>query len=158
MRRLFIIISVLFFAFALLFPACGGMQKSQMPLETLKAYNQASKEKDAATMKSLLSKGSMKMAQDEAKAQNVAVDEIVQREPLYSPGQTTVKIRNQQIAEDQASIEIENSYGTWDKVFFVKEDGEWKVAKERAAEEILKQVEEENKKTGEEFNQSRQQQ
>lgn len=158
MKRLIIIISILFLALALLFSACGGNSKSQTPLETLKAYNQASKEKDATRMKSLLSEGSMKMAQNEAKAQNVPVDEIVQREPLYSPGQTTVKIRNQQIAEDQASIEIENSYGSWDKIFFVKEDGEWKIAKERAAEEILKQVEEENKKTEEEYNQLRQQQ
>lgn len=154
MKRLFIIISILFFALAL--SVCGGNSKSRTPLETLRAYNQASKEKDAATMKSLLSSRSIKMAENEAKAQNVPVDEIVQREPLYSPEQTIVKIRNQQIEEDQASIEVENSHEIWDKVFFVKENGEWKIAKERAAEEIIKQVEEENRKTEEQYNQSKQ--
>lgn len=142
--------------FAFLLFACAENQKSQTPLDTLKAYNQAIKEKDTAAMKSLLSKGSIKMAQEEAKAQNVSLDEIVQRETLYSPGQTTVKIRNQKIEGEKASIEVENSYGAWDVVPFVKEDGKWKIAKERYADELLKQAEEDNKRLDEQMNRGRQ--
>lgn len=155
MKRLFQTISILFFAFALF--ACGGEKtKEQMPLDTLKAYNEATKENNAAKMKALLSKGSMKMAEDEAKSQNVSVDEIVMRETFYSPGQTKVEIRNQKIEGEKASIEVKNSYGTWDIVPFVKEDGEWKIAKDRYAEELMKQVEENNKRLDEQINQSRQ--
>ena len=137
---------------ACLLSACGENPKPEAPLDTLKAYNQAVKEKDTATIKSLLSSGSIKMAQDEARAQNVSADEILQRETLYSPGQTTVKIRNQNIEGDQARIEVENSSGIWEIVFFVKENGKWKIAKERYEEEMLKQAEEADRRIDEQIN------
>ena len=139
-----------------LFAACGEPEKTPTPLDALKAYNQAIKEKDAAKIKNSLSKASLKMAQDEAGAQNISVDEIVGRETLYSPIQTTVKIRNQKIAGETATIEVENSYGTWDVVPFVKEDGRWKIAKERYADELMKQSQEDNRLLDEQINKSRQ--
>jgi hypothetical protein len=136
--------------------ACAREEKSATPLETLKAYTQAIKKKDTAEMKSLLSKGSIKMAQDEAKEQNVSVDEVIKKETLFSEDQRTVEFRNEKTEKDTATIEMKNSYGTWDIVPFVKEEGKWKIAKERYADELLRQAEEDNKRLDEEKNKSRQ--
>ena len=51
--------------------ACAASEKPSTPLETLKAYTAAIKKKDTTTMKLLLSDASIKMAEQEAKAQNV---------------------------------------------------------------------------------------
>ena len=149
--------TILFFLFASLTFACGAENRAplQTPLDTLKAYNQAIKEKDTAAMKSLLSKGSIKMALEEAKVQNVPVEEVLGKETLYSPGQTTVKIKNQKIEGESATIEVENSFGTWDVVPFVREDGKWKIAKERYADELMKQAEEDNKRFDEQMKRER---
>lgn len=135
--------------------ACAAPEKTETPLDALKIYNQAVRDKDAARIKDHLSKGSLKMAQDEAAAQNVSIDEIVQRETIYSPSQRSVKVRNQKIDGDRATIEVENARGAWDVVPFVREDGTWKIAKDRYADELMKQVEEENKRRGEEIDRER---
>jgi hypothetical protein len=147
---------ILFLFFALLLFACAREEKPSTPLETLKAYTQAIKKKDAAQMKSLLSKGSIKMAQDEAKAQNLPLEEVIKRETLFSEDQRTVEFRNEKITGETATIEMKNSYGTWDIMPFVKEDDKWKIAKERYADELMKQAEEDNKRLDEEINKSRQ--
>lgn len=139
-----------------LFACAAREEKPATPLETLKAYTQAIKKKDAAQMKALLSKGSIKMAQDEAKEQNVPLEEIIKRETLFSEDQRTVEFRNEKIMGETATIEMKNSYGTWDIMPFVKEDGKWKIAKERYADELMKQAEEDNKRLDEEINKSRQ--
>ena len=140
----------------LLLASCGESPKPEAPLDTLRAYNQATKEKNTAAMRALLSKGSIKMAEGEARAQNVSVDEILQRETLYSPGQTTVRFRNQSIEGEEARLEVENSIGAWEVVFFIRENGKWKIAKERAAAELLKQAEEADRELDEKINRSRQ--
>jgi hypothetical protein len=150
--KLFRVCLILLFASA--FAGCGE-EEPNTPLETLKTYSQAVKKKDAGEMKELLSKGSIKMAQDEAKAQNVSLDEIIKKETLFSEDQRTAEFRNQKIEGETASIEIKNQYGTWDIVPFVKEDGKWKIAKERYADELLKQAEEDNKRLDEQIKQSR---
>ena len=141
---------------AFLFGSCASEQKPSTPLETLKAYTQAIKKKDTAAMKSLLSKGSIKMAQDQAKNQNVPVDEIIQNETLFSPDQKALEYRNEKTEGDSATIEVKNSFGSFDRIPFVKEDGAWKISKERYAEEILKQAEKHSKKLDEQINQGRQ--
>ena len=155
MKRLFQTISILFFAIALF--ACGKTEpKPQTPLDALKAYTAAIKKEDVARMKTLLSKGSLKMAEDEAKAQNTTIDDVIKRETLFSQDQKTVEFRNEKTEGDQATIEMKNAYGTWDIVPFTKEDGEWKIAKDRYADELMKQAEESNRQLDEQINQSRQ--
>ncbi len=107
-------------------------------------------------MKRFLSKGSLKMAQDEAREKSVSLDEIVQKETLFSESQSTLEYRNEKTQDDTATIEVKNFYGTWDIVPFVKEDGRWKIAKERYAEELMKQADEDNKRLDEQINQGRQ--
>lgn len=136
--------------------ACASDQKSASPRETLRLYTLAIKKKDTAGMKALLSKGSIKMAEDQAKAQNSPVDEIIQNETLFSPDQRALEYRNEKIEGDTATIEVKNSYGSFDRIPFIKEDGVWKIAKEKYAEEFMKQAEEADKKIDEQINQGRQ--
>jgi hypothetical protein len=151
--RLYQIFLILFLAAWL--TACAPQQKEQTPFETLQTYTQAIKKKDIAKMKALLTKASLKMAEDEAKAQNVSVDEILMRETIFSPDQKTLKFRNEKIDGDNATIEVENPFGGFDRVPFIKEDGIWKIAKEKIADEMLKQAEEDEKKLNDQINQGK---
>lgn len=135
----------------LILTACTETQKLETPLDSLKVYTQAIKKKDTATMKSLLSKGSLKMAGDEAKSQNISPDEVLQRETLFSPDQKALEYRAEKIDGDTATIEVKNSFGGFDTVPFVKEDGRWKIAKEKYAEEIMKQSDEDMKRLDEQI-------
>ena len=146
-RIFLILISALFFACA------SGENKAETPLDTLKAYMQAIKKKDPTEMKLLLSKGTLKMAEDEAKAQNTTVDDIIKRETLFTEAQKTVEFKNEKIDGDRATIEVKNSFGSWDVVPFNREEGEWKIAKERYVEEQMKKSEEEMRRLDEEFRQ-----
>lgn len=124
------------------------------PLETLKAYTVARKKKEPEKMKLFLSKGSLKMSEDEAKAQNRPLDEVILNETLIAENQREVKFRNEKIEGESARIEIQNMYGSWDVIPFIKESGYWKIAKEKFAEERQRQVEEEMKKMDQQINET----
>ena len=125
--------------------SCTGERGPATPLETLKTYTKAYKHKDAASMKVILSKDSLKMSEQEAKAQGVSVDEIVKRETLFNPDQTTVEFRNEKAEGDRATLEVKNSFGVWETVPFVKEDGVWKIDKKEYADQMLQDIEQSDK-------------
>lgn len=141
---------------ACLFAACAGTQEPSTPFQTLEAYTKAIKRKDPTTMKLLLSKESLKMHQQEAQAQNVPLDEIVLRETLFSPGQKSLKYRNEKIEGDRATIEVENSFGAFETVQFVKEDDVWKIDKQGFANQIEQQILQDNQELDRIINQGRQ--
>ena len=117
--------------------ACStGQKKTLTPLETLKAYGSAYKKKDLTAMKLLLSQETLQMHEQEAKAQNVTVDDIVKRETLFSEKQTSADFRNEKTEDDKASIEMKDSTGIWNTVQFVKEDGVWKIDRRAFANKI----------------------
>ncbi|HRH41888.1 MAG TPA: hypothetical protein PKY82_09610 [Pyrinomonadaceae bacterium] len=147
---------ILFICLALLMISCRSADTPQTPLDTLKTYLQAIKKKDVSKMKALLSEGSIKMATEEAKAQNIAVDEVILRETLFTADQKTLKFRNEKIDGDNATIEVETSPNLFDRVPFVKENGIWKIAKDKFADEIQKQSDEEMKKLDDKINEGRQ--
>jgi hypothetical protein len=136
--------------------ACAGSLSPSTPIGTLKAYTTAIKKKDTTTMKLLLSDASIKMAEQEAKAQNVTLDDIVKRETLFSESQSSLKYRNEKIEGDKATIEVANSFGSFDTVPFVKEEGSWKIDKQGFANQLLQQMDEQNKKFDDIINQGRQ--
>ncbi|MDQ3797854.1 MAG: DUF4878 domain-containing protein [Acidobacteriota bacterium] len=146
-RTFLILISALFLS------CTSSASKPETPLDTLKAYMQAIKKKNPTEMKLLLSQGSLKMAEEEARAQNTTVDEIIKRETLFTETQKTVEFKNEKIEGDRATIEVKNAYGSWDIVPFNREDGEWKIAKERYVEEQMKKTEEEMRRLDEQFRQ-----
>jgi hypothetical protein len=135
----------IFFLFAFAFVACEE-SKPATPLETLKTYTQAIKKKDTATMKRLLSSGSLKMAEQEAKAQGAPLDTIIERETLFSAAQTTVEFRNEKLDADKATIEMKDSMGMWNTVPFVREEGAWKIDKQSLANQMMQEIEQENNK------------
>lgn len=139
---------------AFMFFACAD-SKPSTPFNTLEAYTQAIKKKDTATMKRLLSAGSIKMAEQEAKAQNVALDEIIKRETLFNAEQTTVKFRNEKIDGDKATIEMMNSFDVWNTVPFVREEGVWKIDKQSVANQIMQEVEQRDKEIDDIFKRNR---
>ncbi len=126
--------------------ACAGKFVSSTPLETLKAYTLAIKKKDSTQMKLLLSDASIKMAEQEARAQNVTLDEIMKRETLFSETQRSVEFRNEKVDGDQATIEMKNSFNAWTTVPFVREEGVWKIDKQGFANQMMQQIEGENNK------------
>jgi hypothetical protein len=127
--------------FAIFLAACSGERQPATPLETFKTYTKAFKQKDVASMKVLLSKDSLKLNEQEAKAQGVSVDEIIKRETLFNPDQTTVEFRNEKIDGDKATLEVKGPSG-WETVPFVREDAVWKIDKKSWADPILRQEEE----------------
>lgn len=130
-------------------------QRPATPKETFMTYIKALKAKDYTTMKLLLSDATIKMHEKEAKAQGVTVDDIVKRETLISEKQTAVEYRNEKIDGDKASIQVKNSYGSWESVPFVREDGVWKIDKQGYADQMLKDIEDSEKKLDELINGNR---
>ena len=135
---------ILLFTVASAAVACGE-SKPATPLETFKTYTKAIKAKDTTTMKLLLSSGTMKMHEQEAKAQGVTVDDVVKRETLFSESQKMVEFRNEKIEGDKATLQVKNAYGSWETVPFVREDGVWKIDKQGYAEQMIKDMDESNR-------------
>lgn len=108
-------------------------------------------------MKLLLSSESIKMHEQEARAQNLTVDDIVKRETLFSEGQRKVEFRGEKIEGDKATLEVKTSYGTWETVPFVREDSVWKIDKKGYADRFIQDIEQENQRVDEMMNQDRQQ-
>jgi hypothetical protein len=135
--------------------ACGGNKQPATPVETLKAYTIALKSKDTTMMKLLLSEGTLKIHQDEAKAKGVTLDEIVSQQSLFPADQRVFSYRNEKIEGDKASVEVENSFGGWDKVILVKEGGAWKIDRKSSTDQMINDIEEQNRKMDEIFDQER---
>ena len=152
MRFLYInlLISIVLFGVS-----CTAEPKPDTPLESFKAYVNAVKQKDTTRMKLLLSSESIKMHEQEAKSQNLTLDDIVRRETLFAEGQKTVEFRNQKIEGDNATLEVKNSFGSWETVPFVREDNEWKIDKKGYADRLIQESDQRNQQMDDLLNQGR---
>jgi hypothetical protein len=112
--------------------ACSGVGSS--PTATLKAYFEAMQKKDAAALKKTLSKGTLEMFEQFAKAQSPpkTLDEALQTGLSSTTNTDSNKMpetRNEKIDGDKATLEVKNDKtGQWETVPFIKEDGNWKIA------------------------------
>ena len=132
--------------------ACSGEQKPATPIETFITYTKAFKKKDIKTMKLLLSTATIKMHEQEAKAQGVTLDDIVKRETMFSEKQTSVEYKNEKIDGEKATLEVKTVAGIWETLPFVREDGVWKIDKQGYADKMIKDIEEQqNRKFGDPF-------
>jgi hypothetical protein len=157
MRRFNLLLIVTILAVGgLLMPACSSERQPATPVETFQTYVKAFKKKDITTMKLLLSKDTIKMHEQEAKAEGVNLDDVVKRDSMLGEGQTTVEYRNEKIDGDKATLEYKNSYGIWERIPFVKEDDEWKIDKKGYADQIEREVEQNNQQFDEMLNKGRQ--
>jgi len=148
--------SVFIFAIVTMFvSSCSRDTKPATPYETFATYTKAINKKDTTTMKLLLSSESMKMHEQEAKAQNVTVDEIVKRETLFREGQRKLEFRNEKIDGDNATLEVKTADDRWETVPFVREDGVWKIDKKGYRDRMMQDIEQENQQAEDEINRDR---
>jgi hypothetical protein len=135
--------------------SCAGEKKPDTPIESFKAYVNAVKQRDTTRMKLLLSSESIKMHEQEAKSQNLTLDDVVRRETLFTEGQKTVEFRNQKIEGDKATLEVKNSFGSWETVPFVREDDEWKIDKKSYADRLMQEIQQNNQQMDDLINQGK---
>jgi hypothetical protein len=148
-------LKVIIFAVAILNFSCAE-EKRSTPFGTFEAYTKAIKRKDTETMKSLLSDASIKMHEQEAKSQNLNLDEIVKRQTLFGENQTRVEFRNEKIEGDRAALEIKNAYSMWQKVPFIRENGAWKIDNQGFADQMMQEFDQKSKELDNIINQGRQ--
>lgn len=147
---------ILILSAALAHLGCGSNEmRPSTPFETLKSYTLAIKKKDTTAMKILLSDASIKMAEQQARAQNSTLDDVVKDEKLFAQTQDRLEYRKEKIEGDRATIEIKNAAGSWDTVDFVLEEGIWKIDKQAMANRMLQQSEQDQKRMDDIFNQGR---
>ncbi|MEO6334602.1 MAG: DUF2950 family protein [Pyrinomonadaceae bacterium] len=140
---------------AVLIAACASESKPTTPVESFKAYVNAVKQKDTTRMKLLLSSESIKMHEQEAKSQNLTLDDIVKRETLFTEGQKTVEFRDQKIEGEKATLEVKNSFGSWETVPFVREEDGWKIDKKGYADKLMQDIEQDNHQMDDLINQGK---
>lgn len=119
---------------------------SGSPTETLKALNEASKAKNPDAIKKTLSKGTIDLIKESATNQKKSVDELL-KEDDGAPFKELPEMRNEQINGNTATVEVKNKVSSeWEKIPFVVEDGEWKVALDKYLKELEKRFAEEMSK------------
>jgi hypothetical protein len=79
--------------------------QTKSPTEVLKTLNEASKSKDVAAIKNSVSKGTLNLIDESAKAQNTTVDELLKKEN-GAPFKDLPEMRNEKIEGDTATIEL----------------------------------------------------
>jgi hypothetical protein len=111
------------------------------PSAAFQSYFEAQKRKDIPAMKQTLSKTSLAMMEASAKQQQLTLDKLIQKQ-LDNPAAKVDKMpqtRNEKITGDAATLELQNEDANrWDTMYFVKEDGAWKIALDRTIEEMLR--------------------
>ena len=125
-------------ALALVAGACskGG---GATPTETAKAFYEASKSRDVAGIKNNLSKGSIAMMESFAQMSGKSLDDFL-KDPQSSKPPGAFEARNEVITGDTATLEVKDEKGGWDKIPFVKENGQWKIALDKAFEQGLSEM------------------
>ena len=143
---------IIVISLAAMLAGCGAA-KPATPVETFKTYVKATAKKDTAAMRLLLSEGTLKMHEKEAVAQGVTVNDIVARESLFSENQRAVEFKDEKIDGDKATLLLKNSNSKkWETVFFVRENGEWKIDKQSSADQLMREIEEEQRQRFDQFN------
>ncbi len=130
-------------AASLLLAGCSANQPADdTPAGVLKRYTEASQKQDVATMKSLLSKGSIEMLETSAKDEKLTADDILRKEAAV-PIKKMPETRNEKIEGDRATLEVTNDVtGQFETYYFVRENGAWKLARDKYVEEIRRVYEE----------------
>ncbi len=113
------------------------------PTATFKAFFEAQKKKDVAAIKKTLSKASLDMMEKAAREQKKTVDEAL-KEGLENPASKADKVpatRNEKIDGNNATLEVQDEESKkWETMYFVKEDGSWKIALDKTIKEALKNL------------------
>ncbi len=104
--------------------------KAQSPAEAYKMLYAAVKAKDKATIKGLMSKGSLGLAEMSAGQQKKSIDQILEN-GLVAPtlADSITEMRDERIKDSFGAVEVFNPKDNrWEDLPFVMEDGGWKLA------------------------------
>lgn len=104
--------------------------KAQSPTEAYKLLYAACKAKDIPTIRALMSKSSLGLAEFSASQQKKSVDKVLEN-GLVAPtlADTLSEIRDERIKDNYGAVEVFNPKDNrWEDLPFVLEDGGWKVA------------------------------
>ncbi len=112
------------------------------PTDTVRAFNDAVIKKDAARIRAFLSRGSIKLLEKSAKEQGRTVNDILTTDE-GSPMPVEREMKNEVIEGNNATVEVKNSVlGSYDKMFLVKENGNWRIALDKIEEEMIRKLNE----------------
>jgi len=106
----------------------SACNKSMSPTDTLKAYYDAAKKKDIDTVKKYLSRSSLQMMEEFAKAQGKTLDQMFQEGANRDAQMPTPEFSNEKINGDNATVDIKVPNQPMITMQMVKEDGMWKLA------------------------------
>ena len=131
--------------FAVFIIGCGNNSQPRTPSETLQALSEAGKNKDAAGVKKLLSKGSLELLEKSAKTQNETSDALLTKEG-GAPFQKISVGGDETIEGDTAIVTVKNEItGEDERIPLVKEEGEWRVALDKYVDTLMKRITEQMK-------------
>ena len=111
---------------ALASASCGG-KKNSTPTEVFKAFYEAARSADVATLKSLMTKESLAYMEVQAKGKNQSLDDyLAGQSRSFPPG--VPEVGEEKIEGDKATLKFKHETNrNWSTATFVKEDGEWKI-------------------------------
>jgi hypothetical protein len=114
--------------------ACSKSSAGTSPTEVFKAYYDAAVKKDFATAKKHLSKGSVALMEAGAKQQGKTFEQAMKDSPAADGPMP--QLSNEKITGDTATVDI-SADGQKMAMPFVKEDGEWKIAMDKLAMDMV---------------------
>lgn len=98
------------------------------PTDALKTYYDAARRKDIPTVKSYLSRGTLQMMEELAKAQHKSLDQMFAENADKDVEMSTPEFSNEKVSGDTASVDIKSPNHPLVTVQMVQEDGRWKLA------------------------------
>lgn len=125
-----------------LIAACSPVNSpADTPSGALRTYIEAQQKGDIAGMKRLLSRASIEFIDKNAKVRKLGVDDVLRDETKVRIAGVP-EMRNELIDGDSATVEVrDDQTGRFDLVYpFVREDGIWKLARDKQIELILKKA------------------
>jgi len=108
------------------------------PTETMKAYYDAAKRKDAEAAKKFFSRGTTQVMEDLAKGQGKTLDQMLKEGAARDAQMPTPEFSNEKINGDTATVDIKAPGQPLVSMQMVKEDGEWKLAIDKMMKGAIK--------------------
>ncbi|HEX8843255.1 MAG TPA: hypothetical protein VF791_01225 [Pyrinomonadaceae bacterium] len=109
----------------------AGTAAALSPTDTVKAYFEAINKRDGMALKKYLSKASLDILEQKAKALGRTMDELLKEGPPPSAQPITPQYSNEKIDGDNATVDA-TLQGRTITIPLVKEGGEWKLAMDKA--------------------------
>ena len=109
--------------------ACGGGKKASTPTEAFKSFYEATKNKDVATLKKIMTKETLAEMEKEAQGKGKSLDDYLAEESQKGLPPALPQLGEEKINGDTATLQFKSDKATnWSTASFIKEDGDWKVS------------------------------